>query len=89
MRAAVERRAESGAPLGEDEAVTPERALALFTTPLAEPGGAPLRIEPGAPADLCLLRAPWREARTQLPSELVAATLVAGRIVWRAPDVSG
>jgi predicted amidohydrolase YtcJ len=89
MRAAVDRRTRSGAPLGPDEAITPERALALFSAPLEAPGGAPRRIEPGVPADLCLLRLPWREAREQLSRELVAASVIGGRVVWRAPDISG
>jgi len=85
----VERRTRSGAPFGAEEAITPERALALFTTPLVSPGDAPRRVEPGTPADLCLLRAPWREVRMHLDRELVAATLIAGRVVWRAAEVSG
>jgi predicted amidohydrolase YtcJ len=83
MRAAVERRTESGTRLGAQEALSPERALALFTSPPEAPGGAPRRVAPGAAADLCLLDRPWAEARAELDGKGVAATLVAGRVVFR------
>jgi predicted amidohydrolase YtcJ len=82
MRAACERRTAEGAALGSAEALTPEEALALFTSPLEAPGTAPPRLAPGAPADLCLLRAPWREARRNLRAELVTATWRAGHLLW-------
>jgi predicted amidohydrolase YtcJ len=78
MRAAVERRSEGGRALGSGEALTPEEALALFTTRGEAPGAPPRRIVPGAPADLCLLRAPWLHARRVLSGDLVAATWRAG-----------
>jgi len=83
MRAAVERRTVSGARLGADEALAPERALALFTSPPEAPGGAPRRVAPGAAADLCLLDRPWAAARDALDGGFVAATLVAGRVAYR------
>jgi predicted amidohydrolase YtcJ len=83
MRAAVERRSESGVVLGAEEALSPERALALFTSPAAAPGAAPRTLGPGAPADLCLLVRPWAEARRELDASLVAATLIAGCVVYR------
>jgi predicted amidohydrolase YtcJ len=84
MRAAVERRTPSGERLGPREALSPERALALFTTPLEAPGGAPRAVAPGARADLCLLDRPWREARRDLSGDAVAATLCGGRLTWGA-----
>ena len=78
MRAAVQRRTRSGATIGEREKIEPERALALFTTPLDDPGGKPRRIEVGAPADLCLLDRPWRQARESLEADHVVATIVGG-----------
>jgi predicted amidohydrolase YtcJ len=78
----VERRSESGAALGAAEALDPERALALFTSPAASPGAAPRPIAPGAPADLCLLDRPWAQARRVLDGSAVAATLVAGRVIF-------
>lgn len=81
MRAAVDRRCASGESLGAAEAVSPERALALFTTGAADPGGAPRPLTEGAPADLCLLDRPWHAARERLRAEDVAMTIVAGEIV--------
>ena len=81
MRAAVHRRTAGGVPIGADEALTPERALALFTTPPNAPGGAPRQVAPGAVADLCLLDRPWRSARKTLQADHVRATVLGGRIV--------
>jgi predicted amidohydrolase YtcJ len=82
IRAAVERRTDEGRPLGAAERVTPEQALALYQSPLADPGGPPRRVEPGAPADVCVLSLPWADARRELSSEMVAATVVGGSVVW-------
>ena len=84
MAAATTRRTARGAVLGPGEALRPERALRLFTTPPESPGGAPRRIAPGAPADLCLLRPPWREARESLCAAHVRATWRAGKLIWSA-----
>jgi predicted amidohydrolase YtcJ len=82
MRAAVERRTGSGEPLGTDEALSPEQALALFTGTPDSPGGLPRRIAPGAVADLCLLDRPWREARRALSADCVTATFCGGEIAF-------
>ena len=84
MRAAVHRRIDAGTVLGAEETLTPERALALFTTPAQDPGGAPRKVEAGATADLCLLNAPWRRIRTRLVAEDVAATVIGGRLLWQS-----
>lgn len=84
IRAAVDRRTESGAVLGAGEGLSPERALALFTSPAAAPGASPRRVEVGSDADLCLLDRAWKEIREELSSRRVAATLRAGELVWRA-----
>lgn len=60
------------------EAVSPERALALFLTPLESPGGQPRRVEVGAPADLCLLDAPLSAVLEDPSSTHVAATIHGG-----------
>jgi predicted amidohydrolase YtcJ len=73
--------------LAEAEALSPERALALFTTPAEQPGGTPRRVRPGAAADLCLLDRPWARARDALSSRAVAATVRAGQLI--DPDLSG
>lgn len=84
MQAALDRRTPSGIRLAEKEALTPERALALFTTPAEAPGDAPRRIAPGERADLCLLDRPWARARDSLASENVVATWIAGRLRWQS-----
>jgi len=82
MQAATTRRTRSGAVLLPDEAITPERALALFTTPLGDPGGAARQLRPGGEADLCLIDRPWAAAREDLSQVRVRLTLVRGRVVW-------
>ncbi len=84
MRAAVERTSAGGRCLGPGERLTPEQALALFTSPPEAPGAAPRRVAVGAIADLCLLDRPWRAAREKLSSGQVAATLRGGRMLWRS-----
>jgi len=81
MQAAVDRRSEAGLALGAGEALAPERALALFTTPPEAPGGPPRRIAPGAPADLCLLALPWKRARDRLDAADVACAWRAGAML--------
>jgi predicted amidohydrolase YtcJ len=83
MRAALERRTEEGLTLGPDEALEPERALGLFTSPAEAPGAAPRRVGVGAAADLCLLDAPWDVARRELSSRRVRATLREGSLIWQ------
>jgi len=89
MQAAVERHSAGGLCLGEDETLTPERALALFTSAPEAPGGPPRCVAPGAPADLCLLDRSWADARADLRDVRVAATWRAGELVWHAEDPSG
>jgi predicted amidohydrolase YtcJ len=80
---AVTRRTAHGDVIGPDERLTPERALALFLGHPADPGGPVRTVSTGGPADLCLLAVPWRGARTELSSQLVAATVKAGQVVFR------
>lgn len=84
MSAAVNRTTADGRVLGAAERLTPERALALFTTPLADPGGKPRRIVVGAPAALCVLRRPWVEARLSLDRSDVRAS-VSGSLLSTPP----
>ncbi len=86
MRAAVDRRSPSGACVGPEEALTPERALALFTSAADRPGGPPRRIAAGEAADLCLLDRSWKRAREDLSSRHVIATITRGAVAWRAGD---
>jgi len=84
MHAAVERRSASGAVLAPDECLTPEEALALFTTRPDAPGGPSRRVEIGEIADLCLLARSWSETRDDLATSRVMLTLRAGRVIFQA-----
>ncbi|MDQ1555936.1 MAG: hypothetical protein QOI02_938, partial [Actinomycetota bacterium] len=67
--------------LGAVERVAPATVLAGLLTRLDDPGGAQRAVTPGAPADLVLLRVSLFEALAAPDAELVAATLIEGRIV--------
>lgn len=84
MAAAVDRRTGSGRPLGTAEALLPEQALGLFTSPLAHPGGDLVTLGPGVRADCCLLDRSWARAREDLAAVQVRLTLVDGRVIWQA-----
>jgi len=84
MAAAVNRTTRGGQVLGLHERVTPRAALNLFLGGFADPGGAPRRVEVGAPADLCLLRGPLEAVLAEPHESWVAATLVAGRPIYKA-----
>jgi len=79
MRAATRRPAN----LGPAEAVSPAQAIGLFLGESAAPA-KPRLIAPGHPADLVLLRCPPAEAERSLASDLVAATLIGGEVVYSA-----
>jgi predicted amidohydrolase YtcJ len=81
MQAAIDRRTRSDRCIGARESLSPERALALFTTHPASPGGEPRQVAVGREADLCLLDRPWASARERLASELVRATWVGGELL--------
>jgi len=84
MHAAIERRSASGAVLGPGESLTPEEALALFTSRPDAPGGPARRVAVGEIADLCLLARPWSETRDDLSAARVVLTLRAGRVISQA-----
>lgn len=86
MQAAVDRRCEDGQPLGVEEALSPEAALALYTGPLPAPGSAPDALRVGAPADLCLIEQPWSLARQNLAAVTVRGVVIDGR--WRPANPS-
>jgi predicted amidohydrolase YtcJ len=83
IQAAIERRTESGAVLGANERVAPRRALDLFLTQAADPGGAPRSVVLGEPADLCLLDGPLERVLESPSSHHVRATIISGRVVFR------
>ncbi|CAB1369293.1 amidohydrolase family protein [Denitratisoma oestradiolicum] len=86
MEAAVCRRTAAGLSLGTEEALNPEQTLALFTGTADNPGGPSRPIEIGAPADLCLLDRPWRNARPRLGAVVVRGTWRQGRRLWNAEE---
>lgn len=81
IAAAIDRRTAGGEPLGVREAVSPERALALFLTRPDAPGGPPRRVEVGAPADVVLLDGPLSQVLEDPSSHHVRATVVGGALV--------
>jgi predicted amidohydrolase YtcJ len=83
IAAATSRRTTSGAPLGVGERVDARTVLAGYLCPANDPGGAPRRVAPGRPADLCLLAEPLTPALAHPSADLVAAVIRTGAIVYR------
>jgi len=81
MAAAMKRTTPSGVVLGDVERVDGETALGLFLGTFDTPGGPARRIAVGAPADLCLLRAPRASALATPSAALVRATIIDGVVV--------
>jgi predicted amidohydrolase YtcJ len=79
MRAAVYRTTPSGAVLGVDECVSARTALTMFLGSAEQPA-KPRLVEPGGPADLCLLSVPAETALAELDAAMVAATIIDGRV---------
>jgi predicted amidohydrolase YtcJ len=83
MRAARDRTTPSGTVLGAAESVPASRSLAGFLAPLDLSANTSRRIHPGVVADLVLLKVPLAEALAEPTREAVAATVSAGRVVYR------
>lgn len=81
MSAATRRITDYGNCLGPNECISAEDALARFLGDLSDPF-TPRQIEPGAPADLCLLDVPWQTLRADLTSDHVRMTLSDGEIIF-------
>jgi len=81
MRAAVHRTTAGGAVLGTGECVSPREALTMFFGASDEPA-RPRVITSGQPGDLVLLSPPPDEVLEELDSQMVAATVVAGQLVF-------
>lgn len=81
IAAAAERLSASGRAIAASEAIAPRRALELFLGGPEDPGGPPRRVEAGAPADLCVLGEPLREALANPAHVRPRATVIGGR-VW-------
>ncbi|MFI6377120.1 amidohydrolase family protein [Streptomyces sp. NPDC050546] len=74
---------------GERESLTPRAALGLFLGDPRRPE-RPRRVTAGAPADLCLLHVPLREALDALTADTVRAAYVQGRpITETEPNTEG
>jgi predicted amidohydrolase YtcJ len=84
VRAAIERRAASGAPVGSDRGLAPAAALDLFLGSPERPGGPRRRVTPGAPADLCLLDVPLDVALLEPSRRHVASTIAGGTRTYTA-----
>ncbi len=80
IETAADRRTGTGRPLGGAERVPIADAVALFS---GRPDAPAIhrRVQPGHPADLCLLAGPLPAVAPVPP---VVATIVAGRVVYRA-----
>jgi len=83
MRAAVHRVTPSGAVLGVDERISARTALTMFLGRPDQPN-RPRTVEPGEPADLCLLSVPPETALAELDADMVTATIVGGRLAYLA-----
>ena len=80
MRSAVARRTNSGHVLNEDECISADRALKLYTTPPEDPGGTPRELDVGHHADMVLLSQAWVDLQKCLNKECVQLTIVKGRV---------
>jgi predicted amidohydrolase YtcJ len=81
MRAAVHRTTASGAVLAADECVSAHEALTMFSGGAGRPV-TPRTVEPGQPGDLCVLAGPPAQVLGELDSQMVAATVIAGDVVF-------
>lgn len=84
MAAAMSRETAGAIVLSEIERIPGSQALRLYLGSADDPGGPPRRLTAGEPADLCLLKVPLAEALATPSADLVAATFIAGRLVWSA-----
>lgn len=83
MRSAVDRKTNSGHVLNEDECISADRALKLYTTPSEDPGGVPRELHIGQHADMVLLSRPWAEIQNCLYKECVQLTVVKGKVQYK------
>jgi predicted amidohydrolase YtcJ len=60
------------------ESIPAQAALRMFLGHPLRPGGPPRSVEPGAPADLCLLHVPLHKALESLTADSVRSSYVAG-----------
>ena len=79
MQAAVERRTRKGHLLLESERASPEQALSGFLGALDQPA-VRRHVREGMPADLVLMKVPWRVLRKAFSRQQVRLTFKAGEI---------
>src|SRR5262249_21298048 len=83
MRAAVYRATPSGVVFNVGECVSARMALMMYFGSASQPTRA-RAVEPGEPADLCVLTAPPEVALAELDADMVAATIVDGQFTYLA-----
>lgn len=83
MQSAVSRRTTMGTPIGEQEALSPEMALALYTSEAEHPGEVSRAIKVGSEANLCLLDNPWQKVRKDFNNARVMFTWVRGKLIFQ------
>jgi predicted amidohydrolase YtcJ len=81
IRAAVGRTTPSGAVLGAAERVSASDALQMFLGDADRPT-LPRHLVPGAPGDVCVLSVSREDALGSPSADTVAATVIAGRVVF-------
>ncbi|MCP9272360.1 amidohydrolase family protein [Mycolicibacterium arenosum] len=81
MRAAVRRRTATGAVLGADEGVPARTALTGFFGSPEDPR-TPRSVSAGEIANLCVLAGSPEDVLHELDAEMVAVTVVEGRVVY-------
>lgn len=83
MQAAVSRQTDRGTSMAQEEALSPEKALELYTSDARYPGVKQRIVQAGNQANLCLLRTGWETVRERLDKASVMATWVDGRLIYR------
>jgi len=83
MRSAVERRTRGGSRVGPDEGVDRSRALGLFLSDPAAPGGPSRTVAVGGSADLVVLDCTVARVLEDLDAHHVLVTVAGGRVVHR------
>jgi len=82
MQSAVSRQTLKGSSIEKKEALTPEMALALYTSKPQRPGLSNRTVRIGSEASLCLLDKPWQSIRTEMANTTVRHTWHAGRQIY-------
>jgi predicted amidohydrolase YtcJ len=74
----------AGEIMGAEESLSPEQALALYTSELDAPGVSHRKIAIGEKANICLLDRAWYSARQNLAEVNVKLTLRHGKVIHSA-----